>query len=55
MNLDDNSLFLIIDIFHLTFRCIIHEWTYDNLYFEYEQKENIDLKKVFKNFWKNLL
>ena len=46
MNLDDNSLFLIIDIFHLTFRCIIHEWTYDNLYFEYEQKENIDLKKV---------
>ena len=46
MDSEDNTLFLIIDIFHLIFRCIFHEWTNDNLIFEYQKKEDIDLDKV---------
>ena len=46
INSEDNTLFLILDIFHLIFRCIFHEWTNDNLVFEYQKKDEIDLNKV---------
>ena len=46
MNLDDNTLFLIIDIFHLIFRCIIHEWSNNDLEYKYEQKDEINLTNI---------
>ena len=42
----DNLSFLIINIFHLTFRCIIYEWTNDNLEFEYKEIENFNIENV---------
>ena len=46
MNLEDNTSFLIIEIFHLIFRCIIHEWSKSDLEFKYEQKDEINLSNI---------
>ena len=57
MNLDDNTLFLLIDIFHLIFRCIIHEWSNIDLEFKYEQKDEINIiniKSIIQNSFINI-
>ena len=48
MNLEDNKLFLIVDIFHLTLRLIIQNWANDNLEFKYELKYSIDDENLKK-------
>ena len=46
MNLEDNKLFLILDIFHLILRLIVQFWINDNLEFEYEDNGLINIEKV---------